>query len=140
MRARNAVDFDDLLLLSVALLERDADARAKCPPQLTSNLAVHLPYIYISPYLPGTSARGRTCSSTSSRCPLIIDPNPTPGQDTNPILAAALAPAVAVPLPLPLPLPLARTPTRCSTRCCTCSARATATSSSWATPTKVRLS
>ena len=29
MRARNAVDFDDLLLLSTALLERDAAARAK---------------------------------------------------------------------------------------------------------------
>ena len=45
MRARNAVDFDDLLLLSTALLERDADARAKYQLQLTSNLAIHLPHI-----------------------------------------------------------------------------------------------
>jgi superfamily I DNA/RNA helicase len=56
MRARNAVDFDDLLLLSTALLQRDADARAKyaAPPPISRPYLPHTSPIspYISPISP----------------------------------------------------------------------------------------
>ena len=78
MRARNAVDFDDLLLLSTALLERDAAARAKYQ-QTWSHLLVDEFQVPAAP-APGPDAGPEPRPGEGSD----VDPDPVPAPDPDP--------------------------------------------------------
>ena len=78
MRARNAVDFDDLLLLSTALLERDAAARAKYQ-QTWSHLLVDEFQVPAAPS-PGPDPGPEPRPGPSS----VADPDSVPAPDPDP--------------------------------------------------------